>query len=340
MPPSMDVFDGSAFNTRTLTAAVNNMDYVPGQVSSLGLFNENGVATTRIMVERRGQTVALVPTTPRGGPGTANNIDKRNMVSLEIPHLQIDDAVVADEVQGVREFGQESNLRTVQSLVNEKQARMVRNLDMTMEYHRLGALKGIVLDADGVTELFDYYTAFNEAAPAVENFDLDNATPASGALAQSCANVVRKIQEALGGLMYQRIHCLCGSTFHDQFIRHPEYRETYLNQPEAQVLRAGIAYSQFTFGGITFEEYRGPSSGPAFIAATEARFFPIGAPDLFITRFAPADYEDTVNTIGLPRYSDQRPDPNAPRKRRIIEVQSNPIHICTRPRVLVEGINT
>jgi hypothetical protein len=339
MPPSMDVFEGSAFNTRALTAAVNDMAYVPGQVSSLGLFDEAGVAVTRVMVERQAGTVALVPVTPRGGPGVGNNIDRRNMVSLEIPHLQLDDAVVADEVQGVREFGSESSLRTVQSLVNQKQARMVRNLDLTMEYHRLGALKGQVLDADGVTVLFDYFTAFGEAAPAVIDFDLDNAAPASGALRTKCSQAIRVIAVALGGVPYQRIHGLAGSTFIDQLVAHPEYRETHIQQ-EATVLRAGVPYRQFEFGGITFEEYRGPSSGPAFIAAGDVRLFPVGVPDLFITRFAPADYEDTVNTIGIPRYSDQRPDPSAPRKRRVLEVQTNPIHICTRPRVLQRGTNT
>ena len=68
--PSMDVFENTVFGTRQLTAAVNNMDYVPGQVSSLGIFQENGVPVTTLMVERQGQTVALVPTTTATSPAT------------------------------------------------------------------------------------------------------------------------------------------------------------------------------------------------------------------------------------------------------------------------------
>ncbi len=37
--------------------------------------------------------------------------------------------------------------------------------------------------------------------------------------------------------------------------------------------------------------------GAPYIAANEARVVVKGVPELFITRFAPADYEETVNTI-------------------------------------------
>lgn len=339
MPPSMDVFEGSAFNTRTLTAAINEVPYVPGQVSSLGIFDEGRVSTTRVMVERKGAALAIVPTTPRGGPGTPIAADKRSMVSLEIPHLQVDDGITADEIQGVREFGSENSLRTMQSIMAERERKMALALDLTAEYHRIGALKGIVLDADGTTELFDCFDLFNEAAPSVVDFDLDAASPAAGVLRGKCSTVIRTIQDALQGIMFRGVHALCGSTFFDQLHAHAEWRETHIQQ-ESRVLRAGVPYTQIEFGGITFEEYRGPTSGPAFIAAGDARFFPVGVPSLFITRFAPADYEDTVNTLGLPRYMDQRPDPSAPRKRRILEAQSNPLNICTRPRVLIRGTNT
>lgn len=344
--PAMDVFDSNAgaFNQRALTATVNKLPYVPGQVSSLGLFEEKGVPVTRISVERAGASLALVPTSPRGAPGLQNNADKRSLVDLDIPHMQLNDTVNAEELQNVRAYGDESQLKTVQDALNEKMRRMAGNLDATLEHQRLGALKGQVLDADGSTVLFDYFTSFNESAPSDVDFDLDNATPAGGALRGKCSEVVRTIAQTLGGLRWSGIHAFCGSTFFDQFVAHAEFRETHVQQ-EASVLRAGVPYTTFRFGGITFEEYRGPTgtpgyTGPTFLAATEARFIPVGVPDLFITRFAPADYISTVNTMGLPRYADQHVDGSAPNKRRILEVQSNPIHICTRPRVLVKGLNT
>lgn len=339
MPPSMDVFEQAPFDMRSLTAALNEEAYVPGQISSLGIFMEQGITTTRVMIERQANTVALVPTTPRGGPGTQNTQDKRDMVSLEVPHLQLDDAVNADEIQGIREFGQENQLRTIQTLVNQKNAAMARKHDMTIEYHRLGAIRGLVLDADGTTELFDLAALFNEALPSAVDFDLDNATPLSGALRLVCSAVIRTIAEALGGLRFTSIHALCGPLFYDQLVAHVEFVQSHIYR-DAPVLRAGVPYTQQSFGGIDFEEYRGDSAGDVAIADGEVQVFPVGVPDLFISRYAPADYEDTVNTVGLPRYADQRMDPSAPRKRRLLEVQTNPIHICTRPRVLVNGTNT
>ncbi len=57
-------------------------------------------------------------------------------------HLPQRGAVIADEVQNVRAFGTESELETVQNLVNRKLEKMRRNIDATMEWQRIGAIKG------------------------------------------------------------------------------------------------------------------------------------------------------------------------------------------------------
>lgn len=57
-----------------------------------------------------------------------------------------------------------------------------------------------------------------------------------------------------------------------------------------------------------------------------------GVPDLFITRFAPADYNETVNTPGLPFYSRAIEKRNG--KGYDLEVQMNAISVCTRPQTL------
>lgn len=93
----------------------------------------------------------------------------------------------------------------------------------------------------------------------------------------------------------------------------------------------------FQFGGATWERYKTGAKatanfGAPYIAAAEARVVVKGVPDLFITRFAPADYEETVNTIGLPFYMKQEPKRFG--KGRDIEVQMNAINLCTKPKTL------
>ena len=61
---------------------------------------------------------------------------------------------------------------------------------------------------------------------------------------------------------------------------------------------------------------------------------PEGVPDLFITRFAPGDYMETVNTNGLPYYASQEIMKHS--KGVEMEAQSNPINLCTRPHAVVE----
>jgi Phage major capsid protein E/Phage portal protein, lambda family len=68
-------------------------------------------------------------------------------------------------------------------------------------------------------------------------------------------------------------------------------------------------------------------------------FFPVGVPGLFRQYNAPADFVETANTIGLPRYAKQAVDQQFARWV-MLHVQSNPLPICTRPRVLIKGKRT
>jgi hypothetical protein len=71
----------------------------------------------------------------------------------------------------------------------------------------------------------------------------------------------------------------------------------------------------------------------------EAYFFPVGVPGLFRQYNAPADFVETTNTIGLPRYAKQAVDQQFARWV-MLHVQSNPLPICTRPRVLIKAKRT
>ena len=66
----------------------------------------------------------------------------------------------------------------------------------------------------------------------------------------------------------------------------------------------------------------------------EAYAVPKGVPERFITRFAPADYMEAVNTNGLPYYAKQEAGKFG--KAVELEAQSNPLHLCTRPRAVIK----
>lgn len=332
--PSMDVFNTDPFSLISLTAAVNEVPFVPGRLGQLGLFEEQGVTTTTIAIERIGETLSLVPVTPRGGVPTPNSPPKSKMHLLSTVRLAMEDRIYADEVQNVRAFGTESDVRTVEGLTNQRNAQMARKLDATLEFHRTGAIKGIIYDADGYSVLWNLFTEFGVSQQTEIDFDLDAATPASGAVMAKANQVLRLIEDELGGAPYTEIRAVCSSQFFDALVTHKEVRETY--QAENAVRnRERTARREIFYGGIYWEEYRGKVGTTAFVADDKAHVFPVGVPGLFITRYAPADYEETVNTMGLPRYARQAPDPSGFNRFRQLEVQSNPINLCTRPRVLI-----
>ena len=156
---------------------------------------------------------------------------------------------------------------------------------------------------------------------------------------ERCFELIHSIEDELDGNGYDHIHALVGKDFWIKLIEHPVIRETYLNTAQAAELRGTPMKDRFEFGGIIWERYRTGRKarkdvGSGFIAHDEARIFPAGVPELFITRFGPADYTETVNTIGLPRYAN--PMPNG--KGINLEVQMNAISLCTRPEVLRQGV--
>ena len=70
------------------------------------------------------------------------------------------------------------------------------------------------------------------------------------------------------------------------------------------------------------------------LAAGEAHAFPLGTVDTFGTYFAPADFNETANTLGQALYAKQ--EPRKFDRGTDLHTQSNPLPMCHRPGVLVK----
>jgi Phage major capsid protein E/Phage portal protein, lambda family len=157
----------------------------------------------------------LVETTARGAPAIQNTTNKRKARSLVVPHIALEDTILADEVQNVRAFGSESMLEGVQAVVNQRMSEMATKMDATLEHLRIGAIKGQILDADGSAVIYDLFTEFGVAQHTEIDFDLDAASPAPGAVKKKCHDIRRKIEDELGVVPYDHIHAMCGPDFFD-----------------------------------------------------------------------------------------------------------------------------
>ncbi len=340
----LDVFNQDAFSVTRLNQAMREVAYVPSRIGAMGLFTPSNIDVTSVAIEKADKNgLIVVPASARGSQGATRDMAKRSLRQLTVPHFQTDDAIYADEVQGVRAFGQEVAMETLVSKIAQKAAVHSQDFALTEEYHRLNLIKtGNLLDADG-SVLFNYATEFSEALPAEIDFDLDNATPAEGALRKLCATITRSMGATLDGLPFRGIHAFCGDAFFDDLIAHAEVRETYKGHEAATTLRnayvndgGGGSWGSFEFGGITFENYRG--GGTISVDTNKCHLFPVGVPGLFQTVYAPADYIETVNRRGQRLYAKQWRMPND--KGVNLEFQMNALHYCTRPRVLMRGKRT
>jgi len=322
-------FDDDAFSVSSLTATINDAPHVPTRLGSMGLFDEEGINTTVVQIEKDNDTLALVPAGTRGVAGAVVNGSKRTLIPFNTIHLPQRATILADEVQGIRAFGEETELDAVEAVVNKRLEKLRRQLDATHEYQRIGAIKGVILDADGQTVLLNLYERFG-IAQQILSMGLNSADTQ---LREKATQLLDLVEDALGNTTCVGARVLCGREFWAKLIIHPSVKETYLNTQQAAALR-GDPRESFEFGGIIWERYRGKVGGNAFVADSEGYAVPEGVSELFISRFAPADYMETVNTMGVPYYAKQELLPFG--KGVALEAQSNPLHICTRPRAIIK----
>ncbi len=204
---------------------------------------------------------------------------------------------------------------------------------ITLEHLRIGALKGTILDADG-SELVNLYDEFEITAKTI-NFALGTE---STNVKKKCLEVKRHIEKSLRGEVMRTIHALVSPEFFDALTGHASVKEAFERWQEGRALRDDMR-DGFTFGGITFEEYNaeaGDVDGNVrrFIAEGEGHAFPMGTLNTFRTYFAPADFNETVNTLGREIYAKQ--ESRKFERGTDLHTQSNPLPLCLRPAVLVK----
>ncbi len=329
-----DTFNNDIFNMQSLTTAINTLPFAPSRLGDLGVFAPQGIQTTVALIEEKDGTLELLPTQPRGAPSTLYTSPKRKVRSFPIPHIPHDDRITAEDVQSVRAFGSETQLQTVSQVVNDHLTEMRQDHEVTLEHLRVGAIKGSILDADGVTELFNLFTEFGVTQTTVDFFLGTTTTE----VLLKCLEVKRAIELVLGAApVTLGIRAMCSPEFFDAFTTHSSVDNAFQRFQDNNFFRTDNR-TGFVFGGIQFEEYVGTVSGVSFIPPGDCRFFPVGVPRLFKTFFAPADFMETVNTIGRPMYAKQVMEQFE--RGVIIHTQSNPLPLCCKPGVLVRGFSS
>lgn len=316
------------FSVATLTASINKLPAIPGKVGAMGLFDEKGVTSTSVIIDEYEGRLILVPNTSRNDDPPPVKGGKRKRRTFETLHLPLGRPLLPGQVQGVAAFGEEGAATPQVTVINDHLQELKNSIEATREHLRVGALRGKLLDSDG-SVLVDLYSEFG-----VQQKKVTVALSVAGTnVRKACLDAKRHAESKLGGVMVTGFRSFCGPDWFDAFTEHEKVKAAFANYQEAQDRLGGDTRSGFTFGGIEFIEYDVTVSGQRFIPVDVAQVFPV-ARGVFRMFNAPANYNETVNTLGRPFYS--KAEPRKMGKGWDVEVQANPLAMCLFPEALVE----
>jgi hypothetical protein len=324
-----------------LTGTINRIPNLYGLLNDFDVFPSAGSISTLVEIRREENTLAVLPAVERGGPATVAKRTPGDTLYFEIPHFPLDDAISPRDLQNMLTVvGASAHPRTLEEEVAKRLFAIRNRHAITLEWVRMGALKGLITDGKGNT-IYDLYSAFNLVKPIIY-FDLANA---AADIVGKCAQLFETIATNLRGETMNGIEVIVSSNFFNAFVEHPKVNKYWLNWQAANQMqtmprgKVGGQYGRvFSFQQIDFREYYGsaPVNGVStkFVADGKGHARPLGTMDSFKTHFAPANDIRFVNTPGQEIYI----SPKILDHGQGVEMhtESNPLAICRRPEVLVE----
>lgn len=348
----VDFFNSDYFKLSTLTAALLKRPIVPQFLGQSGLFEKKPLSTRTMSVEELNLAVGLLPYSDPNGPGTPVNYDKRKARPFTVPCVKMETEVWASDVANVRAFGTGDQLETVATKVMEVTDRArVNRIEPTLEFLRAKAIQGYVGDPSNPSSyLLDACTEMGVTRAAAVNFDLTQTTIATWLGYIETAR--QEVLQGLGGVPYTGLVAFCSQGFFAGLkansIVQDQLKYAYMGQGSMAATLRNLgpnttaeylaATPAFEYQGITWVNYglslgQGDVGAVDFLPANEAVLVPTGVAANFMEFYSPANYAETVNTLGLPIYA--KSELKKFGKGVDIELQSNPLIISLRPGAIV-----
>ncbi|MCP4161572.1 MAG: major capsid protein [Deltaproteobacteria bacterium] len=324
---------GAAGKLADYTQEINVIPNTWGRLNELGLFSSQPVSQRTVIIDQVDNVLTILPEKPVGSPATVANNEVISQQAFVIPHIPHNDALLASDIQGRRAPGDTGP--TIIEVQRSKKLELLRRKHaLTLEFLRIGALKGLIIGGSGNT-IYDLYDVFNVTQLSI-NCALGVAgTDVKGKLLQGKRHID---DNTFNGGISTGYHCLCSASFFDALTSHPKVAAAYQYYTSTQEVLRNDVRTNFDYVGITFEEYRANGSvdgtSTQFIPNDAAYLFPTGVDDLFVNYYAPANHLDYVNTLGQELYSWEYKALDGKSLQFVSE--SNPLPLCRRPQAIVE----
>ena len=315
--------ESGKFEIRSLTAAINNLEVPKTRLAELKLFEEKGIRTTTIDIEYKDGQIQLVEDVERGADGTPLDDPNRKIYSFRAVHLPVPASVFADDIQNSRAFGEEDELESLQVVIDEKLEIARQSIDITIEYFRFGAIFGKVYSKKG-NLIVDLFKVFD-----IKETDGENTVDFNKPLRTQLLQVKRDSEKHQKGIKAKGYRAFCRPAFFDEMLENESFYKSFERQNDGENLREDVrrgVFWQSTWWEEYDEKFGDKDPMPDKYGAVVV---PIGKPKMFMTYFSPANYNETVNTVGLPYYTNS--EPKKMNKGVDMEAQSNPMNVCTSP---------
>lgn len=331
------------FTAQQLSNSVNRIPNNYGLINALGLFPSQGSISTLVEITIDDGSIRVLPAKERGSPGTSNDRLPVKKYWVEVPHFPMEDLITPRDLQNMMIVVQQSRTPVTLDMEVAKRLFNIRNKhSITLEWVRMGALKGLITDGNGDT-LLDLYGFFGITKKTIDFVLGTNTTD----IIDKCTQLRQSMATNLKGETMTRPEVLVSSSFFTKFVQHAKVEKYWVNwQAASELARAkfdpmgGQLGRTFEFQQILWREYYGvapvgkPVTSTAFVPDGYGYAYPAGTQNMFETWNAPADDIRVVNQPGQeiwisPKILDHGGGIE-------LKSQSNCLAICKRPEALVE----
>ncbi|MBI4921862.1 MAG: major capsid protein [Devosia nanyangense] len=336
------------YTATDLTEQVNRIPNSYGLLLAMGLFSSEGVISTTVEIHMEDGILKVLPAKERGAPGTLAGRETGKTLFFKVPHFPHRDLILPKDIQDILIMaGRMKRPNTLADELAKRLNNIRNNHSITLEYVRMGALKGVIKEGAGA----ELYNLFDEFDITKKTVDFVLGTAGTDVIAK-CEEVSDHIISNLKGEVSNGVEIQVSGSFFNKLVQHAKVEKYWVQTQQAQQIanmerdRLGGNWGRvFDFQNIRFRENKttfpievdGAMTSEAAIAAGYGHAYPTGTVNTFKTWFAPADTMAALNAAGDEIFIS--PEILDHGKGIDLWSESNPLAICQRPEVLVE-VNT
>jgi hypothetical protein len=327
------------------TDEINNIDNQFGLINGLNLFATQGTSQTAIVFDKNTTETTLLPQVSRREGNTTKGLDRKvSMFSLPLAYFKHSDYITVEDLQGWRQAGTPESAAAFATVRANKLADMRAQVDQSIEYMKLQAVKGVMKTPDG-TVIADMFTEFGVTQNVID-FTLGTSTTD---IDKKISQLKRYLQTNLktGAAIQGKPVVIVDGSFFDKLISHANIRQAYLNYQNSGTQRLRDATNnmmswgsvdQFEHRGVVFMTYDATFKLPsgateAAIALDTGHVLP-AVNGLFRGYYGPSNKLSGANQAGREMFAYEYSDPRD--EQHEMQVETAPLFFCTQPQVLVK----